>query len=589
MLAHIFRENLRKFYFRAYGDQRPLRIVSIAAIAAITAGLHVWSVAAAAIWTVVYAAAEFAMVYWWRRIQPRLEAPDQAEMARLKAELIAICAVACAIGAVPALFTPFAGVTAAILGALLCIGILLVAAVEHSLSRSMFLFTTPVAVLGLLWNLWAVVGSGPGAWVLLILGTVLVVNAWSLHSSNAKVFEELLTLRMEAEAANTAKSEFLAVMSHEIRTPLNGVLGMAQILGRSELRPEQRQQLSVITASGQSLLTVLNGILDLSKIESGKVVLDLHPFDLDEVLQDTAAAYGPLAAQKGLRFTVEIDPELKGIWRGDSAKLAQVLGNLLSNALKFTHSGSITLSATLSSSGAVSFRVSDTGIGVDQAKAELIFDKFTQADASTSRRFGGTGLGLAICHGLVACMGGELTLTSRPGAGSSFAFSLHLHLVSRAASPDALPRPAGPAPEPEPAQETTDRPLRILAAEDNPTNRLILSALLGPLGCDLTLVEDGQDAVDAFARSDFDLILMDVQMPRMDGIEAARAIRRTEIDSGRQHTPVIALTANVMRHQTDAYRAAGMDEVVAKPVELTALVGAIERVLAAPEPVAREA
>ena len=584
MLAQIFREVLTKFYLRAYGQQRPVRLVSIAAVAAGLTWLGVWSVTATVTWAAIYTAAEFAMVLWWRLIQPRLEAPDAAEMARLKTEMIAICAVACAIGAAPALFTPFAGPTAAVCGILLCVGVLIVAAVEHNLSRSMFLFTTPVAVVGLLWNLWASVGHGPIAWVMAGMGVFVVANTWSLHASNAKFFEELLTLRLDAESANTAKSEFLAVMSHEIRTPLNGVLGMAQILGRSDLSPQQREQLSVISASGQSLLSVLNGILDLSKIEAGRIVLDLHPFDLQETLQDVAAAHGPLARQKGLEFVTRIDPELAGTWRGDSAKLVQVLNNLLSNALKFTHSGSVSLTASVSAADAVTFSISDTGIGVTQDKADLIFDKFTQADASTSRRFGGTGLGLAICHGLVDCMGGELTLASRPGAGSTFTFTLPLRLVSRGADPGALPRPETPAPAFADPLETVDEtpPIRILAAEDNPTNRLILSALLSPLGCDVTLVEDGKDAVDAFACSEFDLILMDVQMPRMDGLEATRAIRRMENEAGRPHTPVIALTANVMRHQTDAYLAAGMDDVVAKPVELGALAAAIDRALSTP-------
>jgi two-component system, sensor histidine kinase len=581
MLTSIHRETLERFYHRAYGDYRLLRLGSIASIAALTAYTGVWSIAWAVLWAFAYAAAEVWLVIWWRRIQPRLAAAGMPEIKRLQSELIGICAIACAICAVPSFVTPFSGHDNEVMGVILSAAILLVAAAEHSLRKDMFLVTAPPAAVALLWNLYSL-GDGPSAWIFAALGLCYVGNALALQQSNVKVFVDLVRLRADAEAANTAKSDFLATVSHEIRTPLNGVLGMAQLMARSELTAEQRGQLSVISDSGQDLLVLLNGILDLSKIESGKIELEARAFDLEQTVEAASAAFAPLAAEKGLAFSVEVAPQLRGTWRGDTARIRQVLSNLLSNALKFTAAGSIRLGVEPSGDG-VAFRVTDTGIGIPADKLGAIFERFTQADSSTTRQFGGTGLGLAICERFVGLMGGEMMVESRVGVGSTFSFVLPLR-------PDVALERAEPS-APEAAEDA--RPIKILAAEDNSTNQLILSALLGTLGVDLTLVDDGEAAVEAFATARFDLLLMDVQMPRMDGLAATAAIRRTERLSGRSRTPIIALTANVMPHQIAQYRAAGMDAHVAKPVDLAALVGAIDEALASQvepaEPQAAEA
>jgi signal transduction histidine kinase len=380
--------------------------------------------------------------------------------------------------------------------------------------------------------------------------------------------------RRAAEAANRAKSDFLANMSHEIRTPLNAVLGMVQIMQRSSLAPEQRRQLEIIAEGGAALLSVLSGILDLSKIEAGQFTLEQHRFDLRAVVRSLGAIYAPLAAQKDVRFETVADDEAWGEWRGDDAKLVQVLSNLLSNALKFTAQGTITLAVRRAPNG-LAFEVRDTGLGIPTDKLELIFDKFTQADASTNRRFGGSGLGLAICRELVALMGGSLAVTSREGRGSVFSFTVPL-------APETAPV-AQSAPR-EPETPLGGAGLRILAAEDNPTNQLILRALLEPLDIELTMVGNGLEAVAAQASGDFDLVLMDAQMPEMNGIDAAAEIRRRERATGARRTPIIALTANVMRHQVDSYLEAGMDGVVAKPIELPVLIAAIDAALAEPTP-----
>ena len=378
--------------------------------------------------------------------------------------------------------------------------------------------------------------------------------------------------RRHAEAASRAKSEFLANMSHEIRTPLNGVLGMVQVMSRDALADEQRERLEVIGSAGHALLSILNSVLDISKIESGKLELEDGPFDLGETVDLVVAAYAPLAAQKQVSLEVELPVESRGVWRGDGVRLRQVLYNLISNAVKFTAEGTIRLTVAPTGDG-LAFQISDTGLGVPADKLELIFDKFTQADASTTRRFGGTGLGLAICRELVRLMGGELDVVSEEGRGSTFAFAIPLARTE--AAPDSLR--AEPV-----ALHADNGALRILAAEDNPTNQLVLAALLKPLGVEITVADSGRAAVEAFAPGRFDLVLMDAQMPEMNGIEAAIEIRRRERQAGASPTPIIALTANVMRHQVDEYLQAGMNGVVAKPIEAAALFGAIESALAAP-------
>ena len=372
---------------------------------------------------------------------------------------------------------------------------------------------------------------------------------------------------LAAEAANTAKSAFLATMSHEIRTPLNGVLGMAQAMAADELTEVQRERLVVIHRSGEALLAILNDVLDLSKIEAGKLELEATEFDIAELARGAHATFAATAQAKGLKFELTVSHGARGVYVGDTVRVRQILYNLVSNALKFTEAGKVKVTVGRRR-GRLTLTVADTGIGIAPEKLVSLFQKFEQADASTTRRYGGTGLGLAICRDLASMMGGSISAQSRPGAGATFTVELPLKKIS--ASHKAAPfRQAELSAEPE------GRALRVLAAEDNSMNQLVLKTLLAQIGVEPTLVADGRAAVAAWEREPWDLILMDVQMPEMDGPTATSIIRTREATEGRARTPIIALTANAMDHQVAEYRAAGMDDFVAKPIEAGRLYEAV--------------
>ena len=384
---------------------------------------------------------------------------------------------------------------------------------------------------------------------------------------------ELIQAKNDAEAANTAKSTFLATMSHEIRTPLNGVLGMAQAMAADDLTGVQRERLEVIRQSGESLLAVLNDVLDLSKIEAGKLELDEADFDLRDLARGAHAAFTAIANKQGLSFDLKIERSAEGVYRGDPTRVRQILYNLISNALKFTEAGEIRVTVAREKK-TLKFQVSDTGIGIAPEPLAKLFGRFEQADASTSRRYGGTGLGLAICRQLTELMGGEIGVESELGKGAVFTFTLPLKRVadSRAEALPSLP--------PTPADaELSGQALKVLAAEDNEVNQLVLKTLLHQVGIDPVIVTDGAQAIAAWEAETWDVILMDVQMPEVDGPTATRAIRDRETALGRPRTPIIALTANAMSHQVAEYREAGMDGFVAKPIEVGRLFAALEAAL----------
>ncbi len=381
---------------------------------------------------------------------------------------------------------------------------------------------------------------------------------------------ELELARDAANAANVLKTQFLANMSHEIRTPLNGVLAMAEVMALGDLAPVQRDRLDVIRRSGGLLLAVLNDVLDLSKIEAGKLTLFEDDFDIDATVDQARESFEIMAKAKGLAFDITVSDEARGWWRGDADRLRQILGNLLSNAIKFTPSGAVGAEVGVSEKGSLRIVVRDSGVGISPEKLPSLFEKFTQADNSATRRFGGTGLGLAICRELTQMMGGSIDVESREGHGSTFTVELTMGR-GRPASLQAA----------EPTPSSGDGDLRLLAAEDNPTNQQVLAAVLGSLGIEVHIVPDGKEAVEAWRTGSYDLILMDIQMPVMDGITAASTIREAETATGRRRTPIVALTANALTHQVEEYLAVGMDAHVAKPIEIAKLYDAISSVLQA--------
>jgi signal transduction histidine kinase/AmiR/NasT family two-component response regulator len=408
------------------------------------------------------------------------------------------------------------------------------------------------------------VAPDPGApWSLCLATYVDVTEA-------RRAAREQHEARQAAEVANRAKSDFLAVISHEIRTPLNGVLGMAQAMGLNSLSKLQRQRLRVISESGSALLAIVDDLLDLSKIEAGGLEIVRAGCDLAALVESVHAAYSAEAASRDLAFVLDLDPAASGLYEADAGRLRQILGNLISNALKFTHEGKVTVRLTRTSRG-VRLEVSDTGIGIAPDRIAALFETFAQADSSPTRRYGGAGLGLAICRQLAQAMGGDISACSMPGRGSAFTVELPM-TSSRTAADGAPSRP-----------EPNGGPLRVLAAEDNPVNRMVLKALLAQIDIEPVFVENGLEAVEAWETADWDVILMDVQMPQMDGPTATRRIRAREAELGRASTPIIAVTANAMIHQVASYRAAGMTEVVSKPINVEALFSALLSAVAAPQ------
>ncbi|HEY1752305.1 MAG TPA: ATP-binding protein [Caulobacteraceae bacterium] len=393
------------------------------------------------------------------------------------------------------------------------------------------------------------------------------------HRELCETLEDLMEARDAANAANIAKSQFLANMSHEIRTPLNGVLAMAEVMDRGELAPVQRDRLTVVRQSGEQLLAVLNDVLDLSKIEAGKLELFEQDFDIERVAQSVRDGFSALAQQKGLTFEVEVAPEAQGAWRGDADRLRQILANLVSNAVKFTPKGEVVARFEAADAGGLRLSVADSGIGIPRDKILTLFEKFTQADSSTTRQYGGTGLGLAICRELAQLMGGQISVLSDDGKGSTFIVEL----------PFARGAAAEGAEAPQAVADVQQRSVRVLAAEDNLVNQKVLKAIVEPMDVELELVGDGRAAVEAWRAGAYDVILMDIQMPVMDGITAAKAIRAAERAEHRPRTPILALTANALVHQVEEYLAAGMDGHVAKPIEISKLYDAMSRVLAEPD------
>ncbi len=376
---------------------------------------------------------------------------------------------------------------------------------------------------------------------------------------------------VRAEAATRAKSEFLAVMSHEIRTPMNGVLGMAHLLLDTPLGEAQRRQVETLRDSGQALLTILNDILDFSKMEAGRLELVAEDFDLERVITSVTALMTPRAREKKLGLHASLAPDVPTALRGDAGRLRQVLLNLVGNALKFTDAGQVRLDVALAGPPAervpLTLAVRDTGIGIAPEAQERLFEEFTQLDTSATRRFGGTGLGLAISRRIVRAMGGDIGVESRPGTGTAFTVSIaleraHAPLTAEAEAPPVV------------------APMRILLAEDNEVNRQVALGLLARQGHAVDVVADGAAAVEAARRGGYDVILMDVHMPVMDGIEASRVIRRFGDDAGR--VPIVALSASVMKDETDLCFEAGMNEFLAKPIDPDALVRALARHAASP-------
>lgn len=429
----------------------------------------------------------------------------------------------------------------------------------------------------------------PLLWIIdtapLVLGIFAVMigqRAEALHRARITLEDQVAArtvaleeAKLRAERALRAKTDFLAMMSHEIRTPLHGVTTTLGLLAESPLDAKQREYASIAMSSGESLLAIIDDVLDVTRIDAGGVTLEERIVDVRALTGEVLKVFGPQAAEKGLRLTADVSAAVPPQLLGDPTRLRQILTNLVGNALKFTFAGEVAIAVSLpdDAPGQLQIDVRDTGIGIPSDAQVGLFEAFTQADTSITRRFGGTGLGLAICHRLLALMGGSISVQSALHMGSTFRVRLPLRVAPAA---DALAQQDEHASASAEGASTRAASRRILVVEDNPVNQLVASHVLGKLGHRVEVAANGLIAVAACAREHFDLVLMDCHMPEMDGFEATRTIRASQLPE-RPRVPIVAMTADAMAGTRQACLDAGMDDYVAKPVTKDALAAIVER------------